>query len=81
MFFKIVILKNFAKLSKKHLYWSLFLNKVIGGAWNFIEKETLVEVFSYKFCEIFINTFLAEHLLTTTSESLFYTGLKSFKIR
>ena len=31
-------------------------------ACNFIEKETLVQVFSYEFCEISKNTFFTEHL-------------------
>ena len=36
---------------------------------NFIEKETLAQVFSREFCEIFQNTFFTEHLLTTASGS------------
>ena len=39
------ILKNFEKFTGKHL------------AFNFTEKETLTQVFSYKICEIFKNTF------------------------
>ena len=35
-----------------------FFNK----AYNFIKKETLTQVLSYEFCEIFKNTFLIEHL-------------------
>ena len=35
---------------------------------SFIKKETLAQVFSYEFCEIFKNTFFAEHLWTTASE-------------
>ena len=31
-------------------------------AFNFIKKETLTQVFSREFCEIFKNTFFAEHL-------------------
>ena len=31
-------------------------------AYNFIKKETLVQVFSSELCEIFKNTFLIEHL-------------------
>ena len=44
------ILRNFAKLIRKHMYQRLFLNKVTGL--NFIKKETLVQVFSSEFCEI-----------------------------
>ena len=32
-------------------------------ACNFIKKETLAQVFSCEFCEIFKNTFFTEHLL------------------
>ena len=49
------VLKNFAKFTGKHLCQSLCFNKVEGL--NFIEKETLAEVFFCKFCEIFKNTF------------------------
>ena len=31
-------------------------------ACNFIKKETLTQVFSCEFCEIFINAFFIEHL-------------------
>ena len=31
-------------------------------ACNFIKKETLAQVFSCEFCEIFKNTFFIEHL-------------------
>ena len=38
-----------------------------GEACNFIEKETLSQVFSCKFCEISRNTFFTEHLWATVS--------------
>ena len=34
---------------------------------NFIKKDTLAQVFSCEFCEIFKNTFFTEHLRTTAS--------------
>ena len=34
---------------------------------NFIKKETLAQVFSREFCEIFKNTFFTEHLQATAS--------------
>ena len=37
-------------------------------ACNFIKKETLAQVFSCEFCEIFYNTFFTEHLWTTASK-------------
>ena len=64
------VLKNFTKFTGKHLCQSLFFNKIAGGkkclffgqACNFIKKETLVQVFSCEFCEIFKNAFFIEHL-------------------
>ena len=37
-------------------------------ACNFIKKETLAQVLTYKSCEIFKNTFFTEHIWVTTSE-------------
>ena len=54
MFCKKGILKNSAKFKGKHLYQSLFFNKVAGHrpqACSFIKKETLTQVFSCEFCE------------------------------
>ena len=50
------VLRNFAKFIGKHLCQSLFFNKIAGLARNFIKKETLVQVFFCKFCEISKNT-------------------------
>ena len=44
-----------------------FLIKLQTSASNFIKKETLAEVLSCEFCEIFKNTFFTEHLWTTAS--------------
>ena len=45
-----------------------FLNKVARlQPCNFIKKETLAQVLSCEFCEIFKNTFSTEHLQTTAS--------------
>ena len=51
-----VVLRNCAKVTGKYLCQSLFFNKVAGGC-TFIKKETLAQVFSWEFCEIFKNTF------------------------
>ena len=56
VFYKKIVLENFAKFIGKHLSQSLFFNK-FARACNFIKKETLVQVFSCEFCEIFKNTF------------------------
>ena len=46
---KKVVLKDFAKFTGKHLYFR-------PQAYKFLQKETLAEVFSCEFCEIFKNT-------------------------
>ena len=48
--------KSSAKLTGKHLCQSLFFNKVAEAS-NFIEKETLAQVFFCEFCEISNNNF------------------------
>ena len=53
VFSKKVALRNMAKFTGKHLWQSLFFNKVAG----LIEKETLAQVFSCEFCQISKNTF------------------------
>ena len=57
MFCKKGGLRNFAKLTGKHLCQGHFFNKVAGLACNFIKKVTLAQVFSCKFCKIAKNTF------------------------
>ena len=37
-------------------------------SWNFVGKETLAQLFSYEFCEMFKNTIFTEHCQTTASE-------------
>ena len=63
---KKVVLRNFAKVTGKRQYQSLFFNK----ACNFIKKETLAQVFSCEFCEISRNTFLHRTLLVAASAFL-----------
>ena len=46
---KMAVLKHFSKLTGKNLCQSLFLNKGSGWTWNFIKKETLVQMF---YCEL-----------------------------
>ena len=63
VFYKKGVLKYFAKFTGKHLCQGLYFNK---GARlrpaSLFKKETLVQVFSCEFCEIFENTFFIEHL-------------------
>ena len=52
VFFEKGVLRNFAKFTGKNLCQSLFFNKVADAACNFIQTETLAQVFSCEFCEI-----------------------------
>ena len=58
VFYKKVVLKNFARFTRKHLCQSLLFNKV---------ADPLVWVFACEFCEISMNTCFTEHLWTTAS--------------
>ena len=49
-----------------------FLIKLHAEACNFIKKETMAQVFSCEFYEIFKNTSFTEHLRPTTSGHIFY---------
>ena len=54
MFCKKGVLKNFVKFTGKHLCQSLFFNKFAGvRSETLLKKETLAQVFSCEFCEIF----------------------------
>ena len=62
------VLRNFEKFIGKHLYQSLFFNKVAGlRSATLLKKETLVQVFSCEFCEIAKNTFLHRATLVVAS--------------
>ena len=56
------VFRNFAKFTGKHICQRLVFNKVAGQAYNFIKKESLVQLFSCEFCKISKNTFFTEHL-------------------
>ena len=66
------VLKNFTKFTGKHVCQSLLFNKVAGENSNFIKKETLTQVLSCEFFEIFKNTCFTGHLWTTASERTKY---------
>ena len=52
------VLKNFPKFTGKHLSLTLFFHDVAGLiVYNFVEKETLAQVFSWEFYEVSKNTF------------------------
>ena len=54
------VLKNFAKSTEKHACQRLFFNNVAGLRGATLLK--LAQMFSFKFYEIFKNTFFTEHL-------------------
>ena len=51
VFYKISVLKNFAKFTRKHLCRSPFLIKLQASASNFVKKETLAQVVFCEFCK------------------------------
>ena len=80
VFCKKGVLGNFTKFTGKHLCQSLYFNKVAGQrpatllkkrlrpeACNFINKETLAQVFSCEFCKISKNTFFHRTPLVAAS--------------
>ena len=46
VFYEKDVLKNFAKLTGKHLHQDLLFNKAAGSPYNFIKKVTLAQLFS-----------------------------------
>ena len=62
VFYKI----NFAYFVGKNFLESVF-NKVAVVKWNSIRKETLAQVFSCHFFEVFKSTFFTKHLRATAS--------------
>ena len=82
VFHKKGILKNVPKFAEKRLWQSFMFNKVLGGAYNFIKKETLAQVFSCEFWEIFKSTFFTEHLRETAAEwEIFLVPLTHFVLK
>ena len=63
------LLRIFAKITGKHLCQSLLFLFFFASACNFIKKESLVQVFSCKFCKISKSTFFIEHLRANASET------------
>ena len=50
--------RNFTKFTRKHLCQSLFLNKIVGLAYNFIKKEILAQVVPVNFAKFLKKPFL-----------------------
>ena len=63
-----MFLKYFEIFTGKHLWQSLFFNKVADlRTCNFIFKKALAQMFSCQFSEIFKNNFLTEQVRLTVS--------------
>ena len=60
---------KFCKIHWKTPVWSLFFIKLQAEVCNVIKKETLPQVFSCEFFEIFKNTFLTEQPRVAVSSS------------
>ena len=74
MFCKKGVLGNFPKFTGKHLRQSLFFNKVAGPSpATSLKRETLAQVFSCEFCEIF-----QEHLFYRTPLDVCFCTLKTY---
>lgn len=52
VFYKVGVFRNFAKFKRKHLCRVSFLISCSPHACNFVEKETLVQLFCCEFCKI-----------------------------
>ena len=64
----IFLQKKLFKGSRPEEFYTKGVLKNFVSACSFIKKETLAQVFSYEFCEIFKNTFFVEHLRATASD-------------
>ena len=67
--------KNFAKFTGKHLRQSLFLIKLQAWGLQLYWKETLTQVFSCEFCELFNDTFF--HRTPPVAASEWCNGLET----
>ena len=76
-------LKDFTKFTENHLSQGLFFNKVSGlRPATLLKKETLTQVFSFEFCEIFQSTYLYRTSVVASSGCLIhFMTLASFYIR
>ena len=63
IFFKIVVLKNFAIFTGKHSYWSFFFYKIAGHqACSFVKKRLQHRCFPVNIATFFRTTSFTEHL-------------------
>ena len=70
MLYKKGALKSCPKFTGKHLWQSLFFNKVAELRFEtLLNLETLAQNFSCEFCEIFKNVFCADHMCATAFDT------------
>ena len=62
LFYKKAVLKTFAMITGKHLYWSLFLIKLQKPRSAALLKMTPTQVISCEYYRRFKNTYFEEHL-------------------
>ena len=69
---KVFTVAAISRSSKNYTFLNIYqtLWKVLVKKFNFIKKETLVQVLSCDFCQIFKNTFFTEHPLWLLSISM-----------
>ena len=74
------VLEIFAKFIGKHLCQSIFFDKFAGLSLQLYWKNTLTQVLSYEFCEIFKNIFFDRTPLVATSDTKVKVLMKIFHV-
>ena len=75
---KKVVLKNFAIIIGKHLFWTLFFVKLQGlNGFNFIKKRLQHRCFLINIAKFLTNIYFKDHLRTPASVLLTITSIKT----
>ena len=69
VFFKVIILRSFAKFTGKNMCQNLFLDEDAGCRSATLLKKRLRQVFFCQCCKMFKNAFFTEHPRETASDS------------
>ena len=78
MFIKMMVLKLSQNLHQSTCVGGSFLIKLQAQACNFIQKETLAQVFLCEFYEIFKNSFFIDYLRRLRQLTQLYPAIKAF---
>ena len=81
MFFKVDVLKDFAKFTRKNPCWSLFLIKLQIFRPATLLKRDSHTGFSCKYCETFINSNFEKQQQTTGSECTTHVKNQSIDLK